>query len=72
MRGLTLTTIICCFHLIRLSRACLAVSRLLLSLDPLGDPMGILLAIDHFALLENSEIDDSWLVDFVESEKVRL
>jgi Transcriptional repressor TCF25 len=53
-----------------LTRASLAVSRLLLNLDPLRDPMGCLLAIDHFALLENTETNDSWVVEFAESEKV--
>jgi hypothetical protein len=54
-----------------LARASLAVSRYVLSLDPLRDPMGVLLALDHFALLSNSEVTDRWLVDFVESHKVR-
>jgi len=55
-----------------LPRASLAVSRFLLSLDPLRDPMGVLLALDHFALLSHSETNDQWLVDFVESGKIRL
>jgi hypothetical protein len=33
--------------------------------------MGVLLALDHFALLSNSEVNNQWLVDFVESHKVR-
>lgn len=55
-----------------LARASLAVSRYVLSLDPLRDPMGVLLALDHFALLSNSEVNDRWLVAFVESHKVRF
>lgn len=34
--------------------------------------MGVLLALDHFALLTNNETNDQWIVDFVESEKVKL
>lgn len=32
------------------ARTALEVGRLLLSLDPLGDPMGCLLALDSYAL----------------------
>jgi hypothetical protein len=35
------------------------------------DPMGVLLGLDHFALLSNTENNDAWLVEFVESQKVR-
>ena len=65
------------FRLIRVSyvggltRTALAVSQFLLSLDPLRDPMNVLLGIDHFALMCNSESSNSWVVEFVESEKVR-
>jgi hypothetical protein len=64
------------FRLIRVSyvagltRTSLATSRLLLSLDPLRDPMNILLAVDHFALLSNTDQCNEWLVEFVESKKV--
>jgi hypothetical protein len=64
------------FRLIRVSyvgglaRTSLAVSRFLLSLDPLRDPMNVLLAMDHFALSCNRDICNEWLVDFVESKKV--
>jgi hypothetical protein len=33
--------------------------------------MGVLLALDHFALLTNDEIHNGWLIDFVESQVVR-
>ena len=59
-----------CFY--SLPRVCLAVSRYILSLDPQRDPLGLLLAIDHFALSTNEEAHAAWLVEFVESEKVRL
>ncbi len=66
------------FRLIRVSyvggltRTAFAVSQFLLSLDPLRDPMKILLGIDHFALMCNTESSNSWVVEIVESEKVRL
>jgi len=66
------------FQLIRVSyigglmRTAFAVSQLLLSLDPLRDPKNILLGIDYFALICNTESSKRWLVDFVESKKVRF
>ncbi len=66
------------FRLIRVSyvggltRTAFAASQFLLSLDPLRDPMNVLLGIDHFALMCNTEASNTWLVDFVESNKVRL
>lgn len=59
-------------HIAGLPRASLAASRFLLSLDPLRDPMGVLLALDHFALISNNESNDQWIVDFVESNKVQI
>jgi hypothetical protein len=59
-------------HIAGLPRASLATSRFLLSLDPLRDPMGVLLSMDHFALISNSISNDQWLVSFVESDKVRI
>eukprot|EP00535_Pseudo-nitzschia_heimii_P008479 CAMPEP_0197173116 /NCGR_PEP_ID=MMETSP1423-20130617/160_1 /TAXON_ID=476441 /ORGANISM="Pseudo-nitzschia heimii, Strain UNC1101" /LENGTH=699 /DNA_ID=CAMNT_0042621877 /DNA_START=210 /DNA_END=2309 /DNA_ORIENTATION=- len=53
-----------------LSRTALAVSQLLISLDPLRDPKNVLLSIDHFALMSNTESSNLWLVDFVESKEV--
>ena len=50
----------------------MAVSRFILSLDPLRDPMGVLLAIDHYALASNLELYDQWLVNFVENEAIRI
>lgn len=66
------------FRLIRVSyvggltRTAFAVSQFLLSLDPLRDPMNILLSIDHFANVCNTDSSKRWVVDFVESKKVRL
>jgi hypothetical protein len=66
------------FRLMRVSavaglpRTALAASRFLLSLDPLRDPTNVLLAIDYFAMQCNSEVCNEWLVEFVESKKVRL
>lgn len=54
----------------RLSRSSFAVGRYLLSLDPLRDPRGILLALDHYALDSNGDRNDQWLVDFVEKKNV--
>ena len=65
------------FRLIRVSyvggltRTAFAVSQFMLSLDPLRDPMNILLGIDHFALMCNTEASNSWVVEVAESEKVR-
>jgi len=64
------------FRLVRVScvagltRTSLSVSQFILSLDPLRDPMNVLLGIDHFALMCNTELCNTWLVDFVESERV--
>jgi hypothetical protein len=33
--------------------------------------MGVLLALDHFALLTNDDSHNGWLIDFVESKVVR-
>jgi Transcriptional repressor TCF25 len=59
-------------HIAGLPRTSLATSRFILSLDPLRDPKGVLLAIDHFALISNSISNDQWLVDLVESDKIRI
>jgi hypothetical protein len=55
-----------------LTRASLATARFILSLDPLRDPMGVLLALDHFALQTMSEASDVWLIELVDSQKVGL
>ena len=66
------------FRLIRVSyvagltRTSLAAAQLVLSLDPLRDPMNVLLSIDHFALMCNTDLCNTWLVDFVESKRVSL
>ncbi len=48
----------------------LAASRLLLSLDPLRDPMGILTVMDYFALATLRECDYRFIVEMVESKLV--
>ena len=48
----------------------LAVSRFVLSLDPLRDPMGLLMTIDYFALATMNEKDLQFLIDLVESQTV--
>ena len=50
----------------------LAVSRYILSLDPLRDPMGVLLTLDYFVLSSMKEEDARFLVDLVDSGTVRL
>ena len=50
----------------------LAASRLLLSLDPLRDPMGILMIMDYFALASLKEANYNFIIDMVESEMVRV
>lgn len=51
-------------------RTALAVSRYVLALDPLRDPMGVLLLMDYFALLSQSSKCDRFVVALVESNKV--
>ena len=60
------------YFLIRLPRTALAVSRYTLSLDPLRDPMGLLLAMDHFALATNLTAIDQWLVQLVDSNQIQI
>jgi hypothetical protein len=66
------------FRLIRVSyiagltRTSLAAAQLVLSLDPLRDPMNVLLSIDHFALMCNTDSCNTWLINFVESKRVSL
>lgn len=55
-----------------LSQASLAISRFIMSLDPLRDPTGTLLVVDHYALATNLGTNEQWLVHLVESEKVRV
>jgi Transcriptional repressor TCF25 len=58
-------------HMAGLSRASIAIGRYLLSLDPLRDPAGVLLALDCYALATNSDLNYQWIVDMVESQEVR-
>ncbi len=48
----------------------LAISRFLLSLDPLMDPCGILLVMDYYALATREDTDVEFLIDIVESDVV--
>lgn len=67
----TLFRLIRVSHVGGLTRSALAVSQFLLSLDPLRDPKNVLLSADHFALVCNTPASNRWVVDFVESKKVR-
>jgi len=55
-----------------LARTSFAATRLLLAMDPLRDPRGVLLNLDHFALSTASSSSDRWLVNLVESDRVRI
>lgn len=59
-------------HRATLPRTALAVSRFILSLDPLRDPTGVLLSIDYHALASNAVSSDRWLVDLIDSGVVLL
>lgn len=50
----------------------LAVGRYILSLDPLRDPMGVLLTLDYFALNTVKEENARFLVGLVDSGTVKL
>jgi len=50
----------------------LAVSRFMLSLDPLRDPMGVLLVMDYFALASMKETNWKFLIHLVESKSVKI
>lgn len=55
-----------------LSRSALAISRFILALDPLRDPVNVLLCLDYFALANGTSLSDQWLVDFAESESTHI
>lgn len=50
----------------------LAVGKFLLSLDPLRDPMGILLVLDYYALATMRRRDDVFVVNLVDSGIVNI
>lgn len=64
----------------RLNRTAFAVTRLLLSMDSLRDPMGVLLVLDNYALKVATgtmcEIERNrllkWIIDLVENKYVQL
>ena len=41
-------------------------------MDPLRDPKGVLLNVDHFALATESDASDRWIADLVESDRIRI
>lgn len=51
-------------------RTSFAVSRYLLAMDPLRDPLGVLLLMDYFALASMNDRHDKFLISLVESKKV--
>jgi hypothetical protein len=56
----------------RLYQTAFSVCKLILSLDPLRDPMGVLLSLDFFCLATNSVTNAKWLFDLVESGLIRI
>lgn len=73
-----LLTVVSPLSFFRLSRTALASSRFLLALDPLRDPMNVLLALDCHAVsvaavggAEQRRILQ-WLVDLVDSDVIRI
>ena len=48
----------------------LAISRFLLSLDPMRDPCGVLMVLDYYALATMKEKDAQFLIDLVDSDAV--
>jgi hypothetical protein len=54
------------------SRTSLALSRWILSLDPLRDPLNMLVCMDHFALAMNTDRGNDFVTSFVESKKVQI
>lgn len=53
-------------------RTSLAVSRFLLAMDPLRDPMGVLLIMDCFALQTMSDEYCQFVIEIVESLKIEI
>jgi hypothetical protein len=50
----------------------LALGKFLLSLDPLRDPMGILLVLDYYALASMRRRDDLFVVNLVDSGIIKI
>ena len=48
----------------------LAISRLVLSLDPMRDPCGVLMVLDYYALATMKEKDVQFLIDLVDADAV--
>jgi hypothetical protein len=44
----------------------------MLSLDPLRDPMHMLLYLDYFGLATHSTINDRWIIELVESDLIHI
>ena len=53
-------------------RTSLAVSRYILALDPLRDPMGVLLIIDCLALQTMTDENCQFIIDFVENNTIQI
>lgn len=53
-------------------RTCLAVSRYIVALDPLRDPLNVLAVMDSYAMCCRSEVVDRWLIELVESNVVPI
>ena len=53
-------------------RTSLAISRYILAMDPLRDPMGVLLIMDCFALQTMSEENCQFIIDIVESNTIQV
>jgi hypothetical protein len=58
------------YQRIRCNVTALAVSRFLLSLDSIHDPMATLLIMDYYALATQQNEHDQFIVDLVESKTV--
>lgn len=58
--------------ILSLSRSSFAISRYLLSIDPLRDPKGILLALDCYALSSDGDGNDQWLIDLYENKRISI
>lgn len=50
----------------------LITSRFLLSLDPIRDPMGVLLTLDYFALATRRDIHLDFLINLIESNTITI
>jgi len=61
-----------CSSMVGCNVTALAVSRFLLSLDSIHDPMATLLIMDYYALATQQNEHDQFIVDLVESKTIRI